>query len=181
MLNEYILFIEFRFVNTLALLDQDKVWKSLKKDRAEFLRNNVEKDCYGFISKAEIESNQRKIEQNFQLFNISDVRNVSLSKKQIDIGSEMFMMLNTCPDFYKKIYHKAFYGPQSRIGPLSLNILKKAEPNFKAKAKQIFAKVTSVLGFKYIQQTKSAKGTIEFTKSITSVEGTLYVAYCIIT
>ena len=171
MLNEYILFIDFRFVNTLALLDQDKVWKSLKKDRAEFLRNNVEKDCYGFISKAEIESNQRKIEQNFQLFNISDVRNISLSKKQIEVGGEMFIMLNTCPDFYKKIYHKAFYGPQSRLGPLSLNIFKKAEPNFKANAKQIFAKVTSVLGFKYIQQTKNAKGNVEFTKSIPSVEG----------
>ena len=153
----------------------------MKQDRAEYLRNNAEKDCYGFISKAEIELNQRKIEQNFQLFNISDVRNVSLSKKQINMGSEMFMMLNTCPDFYKKIYHKAFYGPQSRLAPLSLNIFKKAEPNFKAKAKQIFAKVTSVLEFKYIQQTKDTKGNIEFTKSIQSVEGTLSMWLIIIT
>ena len=96
----------FRFVNTLAKLDPESVWRSFRKERAEYLKKNINKECYGFLSKEEIDSIQRKLEKNFQVFNISDERNSSLSKRQINIGAEMFMMLNTCPDFYKKIYYK---------------------------------------------------------------------------
>ncbi len=135
------------------------------------LKTNMNKDCSGFLPKAEIELIQRKIEQKFLVFNISDEKNVSLSKQQINFGAEIFMILNTCSDFYKKIYLNAFYGPQSRIGQLSLNIYKKSTPDFKEKAKKIFAKVTSALGFKYIQHTMDANGSIEFTKNIQSVRG----------
>ena len=66
---------------------------------------------------------------------------------------------------------KALYGPQSRLGQLTLNIFIKSTKDFKEKAKQIFAKVTSALGFKYIQHTWDDKENIVFTKNINSVEG----------
>ena len=135
------------------------------------MKENNEKEWFGFLSKADIELNQEKIEQNFQVFNISDERNSALSNQQIIIGAEMFMILNTCPDFYKKIYHKAFYGPQSRLGELTLNIFKKSTHDFKAKAERIFAKVSSALRFQFIQHTEDGQGEIKFTKNIESVKG----------
>ena len=135
------------------------------------MKENNEKECFGFLSKADIELNQEKLEQNFQVFNISDKRNSTLSNQQIIIGAEMFMILNTCPDFYKKIYYKAFYGPQSRLGELTLNIFKKSTHDFKAKAERIFAKVSSALRFQFIQHTEDGQGKIKFTKNINSVEG----------
>ena len=170
----------FRFVNSLALLDQDSVWKSFRKDRADYFKENIKKECYGLLSKADIELNQKKLEKNFLVFNISDERNSSISNQQINIGGQMFMMLNTCPDFYKKIYHMAFYGPQSRLGELSLNIFKKSTDEFKAKAKRILAKVSSALRFKYIQHTEE-NGKIKFTKNINSVEGSSDLLITIIT
>ena len=153
------------------MLDQESVWRSFRADRAQYLKTNMNKDCSGFLPKAEIELNQRKIEQKFQMFNISDEKNFSLSKKQINFGAELFMTLNTCSDFYRQIYLNAFYGPQSRIVQLSLNIYKKSTTDFKEKAKKIFAKVTSALEFEYIQHTMNANGRIEFTKNMQSVRG----------
>ena len=86
------------------------------------------------------------------------------------------MMLNTCPDFYRKIYHKAFYGSQSRLVELSLNIFKKSTHEFKAKAEIIFAKVSSAMRFKYIQHTEE-NGKVKFTQNINSVEGIIKARY----
>ena len=76
--------------------------------------------------------------------------NRNLSTKDINVGAEMFIFLNSCPSFHVKLYWKALYGPQSRIAMLTSNIIKKANDDFKIKAKQIFARISHVLGFQHI-------------------------------
>ena len=76
--------------------------------------------------------------------------NRNLSSNDIKAGAEMFIFLNSCPSFYVKLYWKALYGPQSRMAMLTSNIIKKANDDFKIKSKQIFARISHVLGFQHI-------------------------------
>ena len=73
-----------------------------------------------------------------------------LSRSNIDVIAKMFLSLNSCPSFYGKLYWKVIYGRESRIVKFASNIIRKAKDDFKGKARTIFAKLSSVLGFKYI-------------------------------
>ena len=59
----------------------------------------------------------------------------------------MFLALNSCPSFYVKLYWKAIYGNESRMAIFASNIIQKAKDDFKGKAKKIFSRISSVLGF----------------------------------
>ena len=105
----------------------------------------------------------------------SDQLTRDLSKSDINAAAEMFMYLNSCPSFYVKLYWKAIYGNQSRIAMLASNIIKRAKYSFKSKAIQIFAKVSSVLGFQYISYYQN--GNERFDKNIIDIKGKTICIY----
>ena len=81
------------------------------------------------------------------------------------------MALNSCPSFYERLYQKAIYGPKSRIGMLASNIIKKAKGDFKIRTQKIFAKISSVLGFKHIFPRQEGNEHIVWTKNMFGIKG----------
>ena len=67
----------------------------------------------------------------------------------------MFIVLNSCPSIYEKLYWEATYGPKSKVVLKASNIIKKSEGNFKFYALKILAKITSIFQFKHISYTTS--------------------------
>ena len=120
----------------------------------DFVKNNAEMECPdgSFISEQRIRFN------NENMFNFVEGVNVTievvetLSKTMIRNAGEMFSSLNTCPSFYERLYSKIIFGSHTptMIAKLALNIAKYAKKDFQPKALQIFLKITSLIGYDYI-------------------------------
>ena len=94
--------------------------------------------------------------------------NKNLSRSDINSAADMFMALNSCPSFYEKLYWKAIYGNESRMAKFASNIVRKAKDSFKSRAQKIFAKISSMLGFKHISYNHDGEST---SKNILDIEG----------
>ena len=81
---------------------------------------------------------------------ISDKVDMNFTKSDISESAKLFLALNSCPSFFEKLYWKALYGPKERMAMLTSNIIKKAKGDFKKIALNIFARVSSVLGFQHL-------------------------------
>ena len=74
----------------------------------------------------------------------------NVSKSDLQVEGEMFVTIISCPSVYERLYWKVIYGPKSRMALLASNIIKKAHYDFKSKSIQLFAKISSVLGFQHL-------------------------------
>lgn len=78
----------------------------------------------------------------------------------METRAEMFLFLNLRPSFYVRLYRYVIHkgrpeksinlSLQSKILMIAAKIINKAKDDFKVKAKKIFEKITSVLGFNHI-------------------------------
>ena len=160
---------------TDSKLDTKILWSHIKTIKLKYLIKNSELACEnGFIPEENILINLESLSQILKI-NSSQETNRILSKSEIKLGAEMFMSLNSCPSFFIRLYWKAIYGPKSRIAMLASNIMKKGELNFKIKAMKIFAKISSVLGFKHMSynhnEYKNFDKDIILTKNVDDIEG----------
>ena len=142
----------------------------VKRLRNEYLLKNIRLTCEKkFIPLNFISSHFDKLSQKVGDGNFNEISR-NLSKDDINFGAEMFMSLNSCPTFYVKLYWKAIYGNESRIAKFASNIVRKAKDSFKVKAHKIFAKISSVIGFKHIsfhhEGSSSNAFNIELTKNM---------------
>ena len=144
----------------------------VKTLRIQYLMKNSDLKCQdNFIPQKNILDNLDILSQMIGVES-SEVTNRIFSKSDINVAVEMFMNLNACPSFYVRLYWKVIYGPKSRMVMLASNILKKANDVFKPKALNIFAKISSVLGFQHISyQPDEVNSEIQLTKNILKVEG----------
>ena len=94
--------------------------------------------------------------------------NRNLSRTDINSAAEMFIALNSCPSSYVKLYWKLIYGNESKITRFAANIIRKAKDDFKVRAQKIFAKISSMLGFKHITYNHNGERT---SKNILEIEG----------
>ena len=170
----------FRFVNTVtdSKLDKEVIWNFIKVLRLEYLKKNGNIRCEasddldenGFIDEQNMEHNLEKLSQMVQVVS-PDQSQKNLSKASINVGAEMFVALNSCPNsYYLKLYWNVIYGPESRIAMLALKILKKANINFKKDALKIFSKISSILGFQHISFLGG---------NIADIKGMILCLYCI--
>ena len=87
----------------------------------------------------------------------------------------MFKTLNSCPSFYEILYWKAIYENQNVpiIAKIASNIIQKTKDVFKSRAQKIFAKISSVIGFKHISSDHEGnKSTnIELSKELLDIKG----------
>ena len=148
-------------------MDQNVILSHIKTLRFEYLKKYLKKNSHGcgfstLIPQDHISSNVEKISQIVGI-NISERINKNFSKSNITEKAKLFLALNSCPSFHEKLYWKAIYGPKERMAMLTSNIIKIAKGDFKEVALQIFAKVSSVLGFQHLSKNK--------TKNILEIKG----------
>ena len=62
----------------------------------------------------------------------------------------MFFAMNSCPSPIVRLYWRVMYGDKSRITLMASNIIKKVQDDLRIKARKIFGRITSVLGFQHI-------------------------------
>ena len=143
--------------------------------RIEYLIKHTDLTCEkAFIPLQNIFNN---FENLSQMVGVQSPQEISknLSRSDIDFGAQMFFTLNSCPSFYQKLYWKAIYGGESRIAKFASNIIRKAKDNFKVKAKKIFAKITSDLGFQHIsyyyEKNKGMGTNVELIKNVSDIKG----------
>ena len=111
---------------------------------------NININCIeNFVPQEQILDNFEKLSQLIGVKSFNKNEN-NITKSEINIAAEMFLFLNSCPSFFVRLYWNAIYGSKSRIAMLALDIIKKANDDFKIKAIQIFAKISQVLGFQHI-------------------------------
>ena len=123
----------------------------IQRLRIEYLIKNVDLNCkQSFIPLNFISLHFEKLLQMVGETKSSYEINGNLSKNDINSAAEMFLALNICPSFYVKLYWKAIYGNESRMAKFASNIIRKAKDGFKVRAKKIFAKISSVIGFQHI-------------------------------
>ena len=128
--------------------DAETIQKNINSIRNEF---EVDIPCSGdLVMDKDIKKNNENFAKLLQISNISEYSVINLTESDIQTGGEMFVALNVCPSFHLRLYKKAITGDPSRIGMLSVSILKKAPQNFKLKAMKIYEKIISVLGYRYI-------------------------------
>ena len=131
-------------------LEKKVLLSYVKHLRIEYLTKHTELTCEkAFIPLQNIVNNFENLSKMVGVQN-SQETSMNLSKSNINIGAEMFLALNSCPSFYVKLYWKVLYGSEYRMAKFTLNIIRKAKDDFKVKAQKIFAKISSVLGFKHI-------------------------------
>ena len=99
----------------------------------------------------------------------------NLSKSEINDNAKMFGGLISCPSFYERLYEKAIFGPKFRIAMLASNIVKKSKDDFNLDALKIFAKISSVLGFKHISN--NGNESVGLMKNILDIKGMTYTQY----
>ena len=137
--------------------------------RIEYLIQNIHLTCDGgFIPLNFISLHFEKLSQMVGDTRSSYEINRNLSRSDINSAAEMFMALNSCPSFYEKLYWKAIYGNESRMAKFASNIVRKAKDSFKSRAQKIFAKISSMLGFKHITYNHDGEST---SKNILDIEG----------
>ena len=163
----------FRFVKVLlnSKLDKKEIGSHVKTLRIQYLMKNSDLKCQdNFIPQKNILDNLDILSQMIGVES-SEVTNRIFSKSDINVAVEMFMNLNACPSFYVRLYWKVIFGPKSRMVMLASNILKKSNDGFKPKALNIFAKISSVLGFQHISYQPDENSEIKLTKNVLKVEG----------
>ena len=129
---------------------QKKVMLSYVKHlRNEYLIKHTDLTCEdAFIPQQHILKNFKNLSQIIGVKKSQEIsKNSSINRNNINFSAEMFFALNSCPSFYVKLYWKAIYGNESRMAIFASNIIQKAKDDFKGKAKKIFSRISSVLGF----------------------------------
>ena len=160
----------FRFIDLVTNSNSEKrlIQDCVKRLRNEYLLKNVNLQCESkMIPLSFISSHFEKLSQMVGDTNFDEISRNS-SRGNINFGAEMFMALNSCPTFYVKLYWKAIYGIESRMAKFASNIIRKANDGFKVRAQKIFAKISSMLGFKHISFNYDGEST---SKNILDVEG----------
>ena len=180
----------FRLINLVAnsSLENRLIQSHVEHLRIEYLVKHTDLTCEQtrtnkkFIPLQYIKIHFDKLskiigDQNF------DETNRNLSKKDINLGAEFFIALNSCPSMYEKLYWKAIYGNKSRIAKFASNIIRKAKDGFKVRAQKIFAKISSVIGFQHIsyrhEGNRSTAMNIELSKNMLDIKGIVYFS-CLI-
>ena len=137
----------------------------VKRLRIEYLIKNIDLTCKNsFVPLNLISSNFEKLSQMVGNTQRSYVINRNLSRSDINSAAEMFIALNSCPTFYVKLYWKLIYGNVSKMTKFASNIIRKSKDNFKARAKKIFAKISSVIGFQHISYQHKGNTSIAMNK-----------------
>ena len=151
----------------------------IQEIRLNYLKKNIDLTCdYQdslFIPNQYIENNIEKLSKLVKV-KISNGVNMNLSKKKIDFGAKMFFAMNSCPSPIVRLYWRVMYGDKSRIALMASNIIKKVQDDLRIKARKIFGRITSVLGFQHItdypKENQSDSTTItELRKDILVVKG----------
>ena len=158
-------------------MDKKVVWSHIKTLRFEFLRINSLLPCSfntHLITDNHISSNVEKFSKIIKIGVSENKINKNFSKSDITESAKLFLALNSCPSVFVKLYWKAIYGPKERMAILTSNIIKKAKGDFKKVALNIFAKVSSVLGFQrlsfYHGRNESAERNMELTKNMMGIK-----------
>ena len=140
----------------------------VKRLRIEYLMKNIDLNCEkSFIPLKKIIFHFEKLSKMVGDKSSHEIDR-NLSRSDINSAAEMFIALNSCPSFYVKLYWKAIYGNESRMAKFASNILRKAKDGFKTRAQKIFAKISSMLGFKHISYNHDGEST---SKNILDIEG----------
>ena len=169
----------FRFANGVknSKLDKKVIWSHIKTLRFEFLKNNSLLPCQSettLIPDNHISSNVEKFSKIVRI-GISEKMNKNFSKSDITESAKLFLALNSCPSIFVKLYWKAIYGPEQRMAMLTSNIIKKAKGDLKKGALNIFARVSSVLGFQHLsfhhKRNESVGRNMELTKNTMGIKG----------
>ena len=157
-------------------MDKKVVWSHIKTLRFEFLRINSLLPCSfntHLITDNHISSNVEKFSKIVKI-GVSE-KNKNFSKSDITESAKLFLALNSCPSVFVKLYWKAIYGPKIRMAMLTSNIIKKVKGDFKKVALNIFARVSSVLGFQYLSfHHKGVGRNMELSKNILGIKGKKY-------
>ena len=147
-----------------------------------FLKNTIkDNQCSNTLYKEGTLLSKDKIKSNFDnlsaLLGSSNVSNINvLSNNTLETGANMFIFLNSCPSTLIKLYSKTFYGPESRMVPLTLKIMKKIGPDYKKIARKILSETINTFGFKYLQSVKRSETDVELQLNISAVEGIRFVS-----
>ena len=151
----------------------------VKRLRIEYLMKNNDLNCEGsFIPLKIIFFHFEKLSKMVGDKSSHEIDS-NLSKSDINSAAEMFISLNSCPTFYVKLYSKLIYGNESKMIKFASNIIRKANDGFKARAQKIFAKISSMFGFKHITYNHGGEST---GKIILDIEGTeLSIYYLLFT
>ena len=126
-------------------------------------QRNSNIDCHHVIPKQVLSNN---IDQMSEMVGVNSSEDLTRnpSKSEIYECAKLFVILSSCPSFYERLYKKAVYGPEFRIAMLALNIVKKSKGDLKLGALKIFAKISSMLGFKHISNKENES--VSLTKNI---------------
>ena len=158
-------------------LEKELIWSYVKTLRIEYLLKNTELTCEKtsdkFISLEYISTHFDKLSKMVGVISSKEMT-WNLSRSDIiNTGSEMFMVLNSCPSFYVKLYWKAIYGNESRMAKFATNIIQKANNDFKVRAQKIFAKISSVLEFHspFYHHEGNASFGLNMTKDMSDIKG----------
>ena len=155
-------------------MDRKVIWSHIKTLRFEFLRSNSLLPCSSnthLIPDNHISSNVEKFSKIVKIGVSENKINKKFSKSDITESAKLFLALNSCPSVFVKLYWKAIYGPKETMAMLTSNIINKAKGDFKEVARQIFAKVSSVLGFQYISYHREGN----FGRNITLIKNILEI------
>ena len=166
-----------RFINLVenSSLEKNVIMSYVNHLRIKYLIKYTDLTCeMGFIPMKHILIN---FENLSQLVGVQSPQDISknLSRSNLNVCGEMFITLNSCPSLDVKLYWEVIYGSESRMAKLASNIIRKAKDDFKVKAQQIFAKITSVLGFQHIsyhnEGNKSIGNNIGSSKNMLDIKG----------
>ena len=168
-----------RFVNTVSQskLDTNVIWSHVKDLRFKYLKKNIDLTCFdNLIPDEYISSNSKHLTQLIGIYSLEDEVNDNLSPDIITSGAEMFWALNSCPSKFVRLYWKAIYAKGSNnVIMATLTNLKKSNNDFKKDAMEIFAKVDSALGSKYLSSqrdgTQNIDRNFELWKNVSIVKG----------
>ena len=155
------------------MLDKKVIWSHVKTIRFEYIKKFINHNCDNNILNQTVINNFEKFSDIIGSKN-SSMSTRNLTGSDISEGAEMFLALSSCPSFHEKLYWKTIYenGTNSRIVMLASNVMRKAKDDFKMKAIQIFAKISSVLGFKYISF-QSYDNIIQLNTNFSDIKGEL--------
>ena len=150
-------------------LERKLIKDYVKRLRIEYLIKNIDLTCEkSFIPLKFLNLHFEKLSQMIGDTKSSYEINRNLSKNDLNLATNMFIALNFCPSFNVKLYWKVIYGNEPRMAKLASNIIQKAKDGFKARAQKIFARISSMLGFKHITYNHNGEST---SKNILDIEG----------
>ena len=132
-------------------MDKNIIWNHVKTLRFDYIKKISNLVCENNILDQSVINNFEKFGEIIGLEN-SPPMDRNLTKSDISEAAEMFLALSSCPSFHEKLYWKAIFGNGtiSKIVMLTSNVMRKAKDDFKMKATEIFARISSVIGLKHI-------------------------------